>query len=85
MKIVYFCNQWAFVRQEQSSHNANGISERDNISSRESRTRDIILNIITIIFNADLVQLSNFQLLALYFIIFTRTEQETCPWEDIHF
>ena len=37
VKIICFCNQCTFVRQEQSSHNAYGISERDNISSRENR------------------------------------------------
>ena len=31
-KIIYLCT---FVRQEQSSHNARDISERDNISSRD--------------------------------------------------
>ena len=35
MEIIYLCNQCTFVRQEQSSHNAYGISERDNISSRD--------------------------------------------------
>ena len=38
MQIIYFCNQCTFIWQEQSSHNADGISERDNISSRESST-----------------------------------------------
>ena len=35
VKIIYLCNRCTFVRQEQSSH---GISECDNISSRQSRT-----------------------------------------------
>ena len=38
MKIIYFCNQCTFVRQEQSSHNSYGILQRDNVSGRESRT-----------------------------------------------
>ena len=38
MKIIYLCNRCTFVRQEESSHNACSMSERDEISSRESRT-----------------------------------------------
>ena len=40
-----FCNQCTFVRQEQLSHDAYGISKRDNISSRKSRTSSNCLSL----------------------------------------
>ena len=43
--IIYSCNQRIFVRQEQLSQITYGISERDNISSRESRTKGYKANI----------------------------------------
>ena len=43
MKIIYFCNQRIFVRQEQLSQIAYGISERDNISSRELRVKVVYI------------------------------------------
>ena len=40
-----------FVRQQQSSRNAYGISERDDISNRESRTKYLASNLITCIYS----------------------------------
>ena len=39
VKIIYLCNLCIFVRQEQLLHNAYGISERDNISSRDPQRK----------------------------------------------
>ena len=40
-----FCNQCTFVQQEQLTQFAHSTSERDNISSRESRTNAKVTNV----------------------------------------
>ena len=55
VKIIYLCNQCTFARQEQSSHNAYGISERDNISSRDPQrcVKDVLPTVVVErVFNA---------------------------------
>ena len=44
-KIIYLCDRCTFVWQEQLSQNAHGISERDNISSRDPHQYVIYMSI----------------------------------------
>ena len=62
MKIIYLCNQYTFVRQEKLSHNAYGISERDNISSRDPHQGPTFLFYAISIEYPHFQQLMNYQL-----------------------